>query len=33
MPRFIRFVAILEGILEKQGRLGEITNTQPPLPK
>ena len=32
MPRFIRFVAILESILEKQGRLAEITHTQPPLP-
>ena len=32
MPRFIRFVAILESILEKEGRLGEITETQLPLP-
>ena len=31
MPRFIRFVAILEGILEKDGRLEEITETQLPL--
>ena len=32
MPRFIRFVAILESILQKEGRLAEITDTQPPLP-
>ena len=32
MPRFIRFVAILESILEKDGRLAEITNTQLPMP-
>ena len=32
MPRFIRFVAILESILEKEGRLSEITDTQLPLP-
>lgn len=32
MPRFIRFVAILENILEKEGRLTEIIATQLPLP-
>ena len=32
MPRFVRFVAILESILEKEGRLSEITKTQLPLP-
>ena len=31
MPRFVRFVAILEGILEKEGRLAELTDTQLPL--
>ena len=33
MPRFIRFVAILENILDKDGRLGEITDTQLALPQ
>ena len=33
MPRFIRFVAILESILEKEGRLAEITATQLPMPQ
>lgn len=32
MPRFIRFVALLESILESEGRLAEITDTQLPLP-
>jgi hypothetical protein len=32
MPRFVRFVAILTRALEEQGRLSELTNTQPPLP-
>jgi alkylhydroperoxidase/carboxymuconolactone decarboxylase family protein YurZ len=31
MPRFVRFVAILENILEKQGRLAELTDTQLPV--
>jgi alkylhydroperoxidase/carboxymuconolactone decarboxylase family protein YurZ len=32
MPRFVRFVGILERALEEQGRLAEITETQLPLP-
>ncbi|HEV7803048.1 MAG TPA: carboxymuconolactone decarboxylase family protein, partial [Burkholderiales bacterium] len=32
MPRFVRFIGILERILEEQGRLGEITETRLPLP-
>ena len=32
MPRFIRFVAALERILEEQGRMAELTATQLPLP-
>jgi alkylhydroperoxidase/carboxymuconolactone decarboxylase family protein YurZ len=32
MPRFVRFVTILEHALEEQGRLHEITETQLPLP-
>jgi alkylhydroperoxidase/carboxymuconolactone decarboxylase family protein YurZ len=32
MPRFVRFVTILEHALEEQGRLHEITDTQLPLP-
>ncbi len=32
MPRFVRFVGILERILEEQGRLCEITENQLPLP-
>jgi len=32
MPRFVRFVALLEKILDEQGRLHEITATQQPLP-
>jgi alkylhydroperoxidase/carboxymuconolactone decarboxylase family protein YurZ len=32
MPRFVRFIGILERALEEQGRLHEITETQPPLP-
>ena len=32
MPRFIRFVGILESALKEQGRLGEITGSQLPLP-
>ena len=32
MPRFVRFVAILERALEEQGRLAELTDTQLPLP-
>ena len=31
MPRFVRFVAILERALEEQGRLSELTDTQLPL--
>jgi alkylhydroperoxidase/carboxymuconolactone decarboxylase family protein YurZ len=31
MPRFVRFVGLLEAILEKEGRLAEITETQLPL--
>jgi len=31
MPRFVRFVAILESILEKEGRLAELTDTQLPV--
>ena len=33
MPRFVRFIAILERALEEQGRLHEITETQLPLPE
>jgi alkylhydroperoxidase/carboxymuconolactone decarboxylase family protein YurZ len=33
MPRFVRFVALLEKILGEQGRLHEITGTQLPLPE
>lgn len=32
MPRFGRFIAILERALEEQGRLHELTDTQLPLP-
>jgi 4-carboxymuconolactone decarboxylase len=32
MPRFNRFIATLEKVLEEQGRLHEITETQLPLP-
>lgn len=32
MPRFVRFIGILERALEEQGRLHEITETQLPLP-
>ena len=32
MPRFVRFVAILERALEEQGRLAELTDTQLPIP-
>ena len=32
MPRFVRFVGILERALEEQGRLAELTDTQHPLP-
>jgi alkylhydroperoxidase/carboxymuconolactone decarboxylase family protein YurZ len=32
MPRFVRFVTILERALEEQGRLHEITETRLPLP-
>lgn len=32
MPRFVRFVALLEKILSEAGRLAEITDTQLPLP-
>jgi 4-carboxymuconolactone decarboxylase len=32
MPRFVRFIATLEKVLEEQGRLGELTDTQLPLP-
>lgn len=32
MPRFVRFIAILERALEEQGRLAELTDTQLPLP-
>jgi alkylhydroperoxidase/carboxymuconolactone decarboxylase family protein YurZ len=31
MPRFIRFIAVLERALEEEGRLAEITDTQLPL--
>jgi 4-carboxymuconolactone decarboxylase len=33
MPRFNRFIATLEKVLEEQGRLHEITDTQLPLPR
>jgi alkylhydroperoxidase/carboxymuconolactone decarboxylase family protein YurZ len=32
MPRFVRFVTILEHALEEQGLLSEITESQLPLP-
>jgi alkylhydroperoxidase/carboxymuconolactone decarboxylase family protein YurZ len=32
MPRFVRAVALLQRILEEDGRLGELTETQLPLP-
>ena len=32
MPRFVRVVALLQRILEEDGRLGELTDTQLPLP-
>ena len=32
MPRFNRFISTLEKVLEEQGRLHEITDTQLPLP-
>ncbi len=32
MPRFVRFIGILERALEEEGRLHEITDTQLPLP-
>jgi hypothetical protein len=32
MPRFVRVVALLERVLEEDGRLGELTDTQLPLP-
>lgn len=32
MPRFVRFIATLEKVLEEQGRLSELTETQLPLP-
>lgn len=32
MPRFVRFIAILERALEEQGRIEELTATQLPLP-
>lgn len=32
MPRSLRAVAILERVLEEQGRIGELTETRPPLP-
>lgn len=31
MPRFVRVVALLQRILEEEGRLGELTDTQLPL--
>jgi alkylhydroperoxidase/carboxymuconolactone decarboxylase family protein YurZ len=33
MPRFVRFVTLLERALEEQGRLHEITETRLPLPQ
>jgi len=33
MPRFVRVVALLQRILEENGRLGELTETQLPLPR
>ena len=33
MPRFVRFIGILERALEEQGRLHEITDTQSPSPE
>jgi alkylhydroperoxidase/carboxymuconolactone decarboxylase family protein YurZ len=32
MPRFVRVVALLQRVLEEDGRLGELTETQLPLP-
>ena len=32
MPRFVRVVSLLQRILEEDGRLGELTQTQLPLP-
>jgi alkylhydroperoxidase/carboxymuconolactone decarboxylase family protein YurZ len=32
MPRFVRVVALLERVLDEEGRLGELTDTQLPLP-
>jgi alkylhydroperoxidase/carboxymuconolactone decarboxylase family protein YurZ len=32
MPRFVRFIGILEEALKEEGRLAEITDTQLPLP-
>jgi alkylhydroperoxidase/carboxymuconolactone decarboxylase family protein YurZ len=32
MPRFVRFVSILERALEEHGRVSELTDTQLPLP-
>jgi 4-carboxymuconolactone decarboxylase len=32
MPRFVRFIATLEKVLQEQGRLAELTDTQLPLP-
>jgi alkylhydroperoxidase/carboxymuconolactone decarboxylase family protein YurZ len=32
MPRFVRVVSLLQRILEEDGRLGELTDTQLPLP-
>ena len=32
MPRCLRAAAILERILEEQGRIAELTETQLPLP-
>lgn len=32
MPRFVRVVALLQRVLEEDGRLGELTKTQLPLP-
>ena len=33
MPRFVRVVALLQRVLEEDGRLGELTQTQLPLPQ
>lgn len=32
MPRFVRVIALLQRILEEDGRLGELTTTQLPMP-